>query len=857
MTQLPGLDPAWSRHVDAPDAEGVTRRWHVLERAGTAPEHTLLCVHGNPTWSYLWRRVLTQAPPTWRVVAVDQLGMGWSDRPDTPRTLAQRIEDLDRLTAALDITGPVSLLAHDWGGVIGLGWAQRHRDRLESVVLTNTAVHQPHEDKVPAFIRFSRASHLLARMTRLTPAFVRATTSHSIPPLPRDVRDAFAQPYASAARRDAVAQFVRDIPLEETHPSRRTLDQVGAGLSSLAQVPTLMVWGMRDPVFQPRYLNDLLRRMPHADVQRYPRAGHLVLEDAPEAVGVIWDWLQEPHEPPPAAPRTLAPVPIAVDVSRPHETAVVELAADRRITFAQLDERVLQIATGLVAWGVRRGDRVALLVPPGIDLTVLAYALWRIGAVVVVADAGLGLRRLGAALRSAGPQHLIGVARGVRLADLTHVPGRRMIVSEDEGLDELASDGRAAQVALPAPETITGTDDAAVLFTSGATGPPKGVVYSRDGLGNQVALIRETVDLQPGERFVAAFAPFALYGPALGLTSVVPDIDVTRPHTLTAAGLARAVEAVDATVIFAAPAAIRTVVTTGDRLDAHQREVLGRPRTVLSAGAPVPASLVQRLREVLPSARSLTPYGMTEALPLTMVDPTEVDEGTGEPGVCVGRPVAGVTVRIAPLDAAGVPAQELTDAPGITGEIVARGPHLLDRYDRALLANRASRRPDGWHRTGDVGHLDARGRLWVEGRLAHVVSTPDGPVTPYAVEARLTTLPEVADAAVVGVGPPGAQQVVAIVVPPGRFGPVSRRLGAPPGHRAMAPPEVATRVRRVAGLPISAVLQRDSMPVDVRHASKVDRTALARWADGLLHGRTWRARIAAVGRTSAPHTRSR
>ncbi|MEO6880562.1 MAG: alpha/beta fold hydrolase, partial [Mycobacteriaceae bacterium] len=140
---LPGLDPAWSRLVPVTDADGVRRTFHVLDNAEPEPVGTLLCVHGNPTWSYLWRRLLAAPPPRWRVVAPDHLGMGHSERLDSARTLAQRVDDLARLTEELHITGPVVTVAHDWGGILSLGWAARHREQLRAVVLTNTALSQP------------------------------------------------------------------------------------------------------------------------------------------------------------------------------------------------------------------------------------------------------------------------------------------------------------------------------------------------------------------------------------------------------------------------------------------------------------------------------------------------------------------------------------------------------------------------------------------------------------------------------------------------------------------------------------------------------------------------------------------
>ena len=324
---LPGVDPAWSRTVRAPDAEGTTRTWHVLDNGpqlaadGIAVEQTLLCVHGNPTWSYLWRRVLAAAPRGWRVVAVDHLGMGYSERTQTPRTLGQRVEDLGRLTAELGIDGPVSTLAHDWGGPISLGWALAHRDQLQQVVLTNTAVHQPEGSPLPSAIATVRTPPLLDLITHRTPGFVWAATATCRPALPEPVRDAFAAPYSTADRRTAVRDFVADIPISPRHRSHPALTRIAEGLGALADVPVLMLWGLSDPVFSGRYLADLQRRLPHADVHTYPDASHLPLEDRPEGVALIWDWLT--HQPVQAAAAPSPVVPIRIDPSAPERTATV------------------------------------------------------------------------------------------------------------------------------------------------------------------------------------------------------------------------------------------------------------------------------------------------------------------------------------------------------------------------------------------------------------------------------------------------------------------------------------------------------------------------------------------------------
>ena len=674
---MPGVDPVWSTLVQAIDAEGVPRTWHVLDN-GVAPEvGTLLCVHGNPTWSYLWRRFLSCADPGWRVVAVDQLGMGYSERPNLPRTLACRIDDLDAITSELGITGPVVLAAHDWGGPISLGWAQRHRDQMAGLILTNTGVAVPLDADPPALIRLARSRVLRELVCVRTTTFVRAAAALSWPQIPDEVRRALRAPYSSSQRRRAVAEFVADIPLESGHPSRAVLDDVACGLSQLGGVPTLLLWGPRDPVFTQRYLRDLQRRLPHADVHRYTRASHLVMEDAPHAAEDAWLWVRSNATTRGSAADTPTPEPapdravgVGVAAGSDDGPAIAELGhrGTRVISFAGLRDRVSALAEGLRRVGVRPGHRVALLVPPGLDLTTTVYACWQSGAVIVVADAGLGWRRMADSLRSADPDYLIGIPAAIAAAAAFQLPGIRVVAGEvprpirqllgiQHSIDELvtAGDGSALvdtrRVRLD-PDGAQ-SSEAAVLFTSGATGPPKGVVYRHHQLLAQLDQVRALCDVNPGDRLVAAFAPFALYGPALGIGAVVPRMDVTKPGTLTAARLADAAAAINATLVFASPAALRNVVATSGELTTEQSSALARIRLVLSAGAPVSVTLLRRLREVLPHAELHTPYGMTEALPLTDISLSELEEAGSGNGVCVGRPLPGVQIQISPLDPLG------------------------------------------------------------------------------------------------------------------------------------------------------------------------------------------------------------
>ncbi|WP_375426029.1 alpha/beta fold hydrolase [uncultured Friedmanniella sp.] len=848
LSGLPDLDPQWSRTVEVTDRTEVTYRWHVLERTvpeGTPTVATMLCVHGNPTWSFLWRRFLAAAPPGWRVVAVDQLGMGFSDRTAAPRTLTQRVDDLGDLTDALAITGPVVTVGHDWGGIISAGWALAHRDQLRGVVLTNTAVHLAEDDAGPGLIRLAQAPLLRGTVCVRTPVFVRGASALSRPSLPTDVRRGLERPYAHAGDRVAVGDFVADVPFGGDHPSRSALDAIADSLPTLTDVPALLMWGPRDPVFAERYLDDLLQRLPHADVQRYPRASHLVTEDAPQAATDAWRWITT-RTGPDATPPEVRPaesdeapwLPLLEHTDDP-TTAVVEIhdGERRTVSFAELNSRIRHLGAGLAASGVQPGDRVALLVPPGIDLTVAVYACWQAGAAIVVADAGLGVRGMAHALRSAAPQHLVGIPKALVAMAALRVPGRRIVVgggaaaakalgwrAEMSGLERLGAD-------LDLPELPSGDAEGAVLFTSGATGPAKGVVYRLSQLRAQIDHIAAVLRLGPDDRLVAAFAPFALYAPAIGIGAAVPDMDVTAPHTLTASALADAVEAIDATSVFASPAALRNVVATADALTDGQRTALAGVRTVLSAGAPVPATLLRRVQLLLPTAELHTPYGMTEVLPATDISLAQIERaqveaaGAGN-GVCVGLPLDGVQLTLSPLDELGRAEGELTDQPGVTGEVLIAAAHRKERYDRLWATEQQSSRNPGWHRSGDVGHLDDEGRLWVEGRLVHVVTTPDGPVTPVGVEQSIELLDGVTAAAVVGVGPTGTQQVVVVVVPPGH--------PAPRTH--LAAPDLAAEVRAASPVALAAVLVADVLPVDIRHASKVDRAEVARWAGRLLAG---------------------
>jgi acyl-coenzyme A synthetase/AMP-(fatty) acid ligase/pimeloyl-ACP methyl ester carboxylesterase len=842
------IDPAWSRTLDVPGHDGAVHRWHLLDTGApdladaptAAGRPTIVCVHGNPTWAALWRTVLQRLGPRYRVIAVDQLGMGYSARPGL-RRYADRVADLSDVIDALGIAGPIVVVGHDWGGAVAMGWAvsPRAAGRLAGMVLCNTGIAVPIGRKAPRLIRVAATGPVTSLVGHRTRTFVEGTFALSTTRLDATTRAALRAPYRRASSRAAIAEFVDDVPFTPDHPSAAALDAVAHALTTL-DVPVLLAWGATDPVFDDDFAHDLAARLPHADLHRFARSGHLSpVEHTADVAGVIDTWLTERVV---AGDRSPVAVPVAAEPATSgsghtptwaalearaddHSVAYTDGATGATITFAALHTRVMGIARGLTERGVRPGDRIALLTPPGPDLLAAVYGCWRAGAVTVIADRGLGLRGLGGAVRAArvqwviGPRQALAAARAMRWA-----PGARLIAVGDRASmgAECTLDQLAASTA-PLPAEPAANDPAAVLYTSGATGPAKGVRYRHGQLAAQRDALRHAYGITAADRLVAAFAPFALYGPALGITSCIPDVDVTTPGALTADALAAACASIDATIVFASPAALANVVRTARPGDRH----LAALRLVLSAGAPVPIATLRSMSALCPAAELHTPYGMTECLPVADVDLVTLEAVGSGRGVCVGHPVQGAVVTIAPL---GFDATAPITAvgTGLTGEVLVRAPWLSDGYDQLWRTQRDARPADPvdhgvWHRSGDVGHLDDQGRLWIEGRSVHVVHTEHGPVTPVPLEVAVEALPGVARCAAVGVGPHGCQQVVVV-------------LERPDGEAGLAEPADAVQVRAAVTQPVAAVLQVAALPVDIRHNTKIDRTALAIWAAAVLAG---------------------
>ncbi len=491
------------------------------------------------------------------------------------------------------------------------------------------------------------------------------------------------------------------------------------------------------------------------------------------------------------------------------------------LTFAELDTEVLAWEQNLAARGVRPGDRVLVMVRQGLPLIAAVFALFRMGAVPVIIDPGMGMKSFLRCVAHSRPRALLGIPLARFLSRVCFRAFRSIEVRVPASSSPLARIGNSA---FPIPHSEIQPNDglAAILFTSGSTGAPKGVCYTHAMFEAQVRSIRAAYDIAPGEVDLSMLPVFALFAPALGMTTVVPEIDPSRPATLDPAKIVRAIRQENVTNSFGSPALWNKIA---DYCIARGITLPGMKR-VLCAGAPVPAALWEKARAILPNGKLHSPYGATECLPVSSISSDEMIENKAlASGACVGRATSEIQIKIIAI--ADMPIATLADArelpPGETGEIIVTGPAVTREYDNLPEATAAAKIRDGstiWHRMGDTGYLDAGGRLFFCGRKVERVETAAGPLYTEPCEQVFRPHPQVARCALIGLGARGSQ-TPAIVIQPVDKNYDRARLAAELRALAAAHP-------RTAG--ITRFFFHPNFPVDVRHNAKIHRLTLAKWA---------------------------
>jgi olefin beta-lactone synthetase len=520
----------------------------------------------------------------------------------------------------------------------------------------------------------------------------------------------------------------------------------------------------------------------------------------------------------------------------PDQAAIIEIRTGTQITFRKLEEESNLIASGLLRHGLNKGDRVLVMVPYGSDFVTLTFALFKAGAIPVLIDPGLGKKNVLHCIKQSEPQGIIAIPLAHAVKALVSTPFKSIKFSVTVGrnwfwrgptLEQVKNSGQSSfQMGETHKEQI-----AAVLFTSGSTGPAKGVLYTHGMFEQQTRILREHFGILPGEKDLPTFPLFGLFSTGMGMTSVIPKMDPTCPAKVNPENIINPIQNHHITSSFGSPALWETV----SRYCKINKIQLPSLKRILVAGAPVSGTLLKRFETILdPNCKVLTPYGATEALPVTSIERQEIVSDTWEKsekgeGTCVGNPIPGTEIKIIRISEEAIPKWEddLEIPKGEIGEIIVKAPWVTKSYFNRDDVTRLAKISDGetfWHRMGDVGKWDEQNRLWFCGRKSHRVITHQETLFTIPCEAIFNQHTDVKRSALVGKGLRSNREPVIIIEPKNMdrvkkdketFTQELLNLGAAFTH---------TRS-------IKKILFYSDFPVDVRHNAKIFREKLAAWAE--------------------------
>ncbi len=508
------------------------------------------------------------------------------------------------------------------------------------------------------------------------------------------------------------------------------------------------------------------------------------------------------------------------------------------LTFRQLDIESDCLARGLDDLGVSRGVRTILMVKPSLDFFALVFALFKVGAVPVVVDPGMGVSRMLNCLKESQAQALIGIPPAHVLRILAPGYFKNVNTFITVGTRWFWGGLTLRQVRSkrwePYRMADTRADEiAAILFTTGSTGPAKGVFYTHGVFDAQVRNIRAQFGITPDEIDLPTFPLFALFDPALGMTAIIPDMDPTKPARVNPEKIIETIVNQGVTNMFASPALLNRV----GRYGKEKGIKLPTLKRVISAGAPAtPANIEQFTAMLTDDAQVHTGYGATEAMPVSSFGSDEILSETRKLseqgyGMCVGQPISGIDVRIIRITDGPIAhwTDDLAVQDGEIGEITVRGDQVTRGYFQRPRDDALAKIGDGgtfWHRMGDLGWMDKKGRIWFCGRKSHRVITQKKALFTIPCEAIFNNHPRVFRSALVGLGPHGHQKsAICIELESDDSGKDKKSLIKELLALAKASPITED---------IETILFHRAFPVDIRHNSKIFREKLAKWAEKKL-----------------------
>ena len=533
--------------------------------------------------------------------------------------------------------------------------------------------------------------------------------------------------------------------------------------------------------------------------------------------------------------------PYAAAVIFPHGRDRSGQVSYTHYTYQQLDTESNRIAYALQQQGITPGQRTVLMVKPSLHFFAITFALFKLGATPILIDPGMGIKNIKTCLEEAQPEIFIGIGKA-QLA-------RKIMGWGKKTLQTCITTGTAWL-----PDTISLTDlikqspnncrfdchqpqpdeIAAILFTSGSTGVPKGAIYTHSNFNAQIDALQKVYQIKVGEIDLCTFPLFALFAPALGMTAVIPDMDATKPAQVNPERIFETIDDFGVNNMFGSPALLRRVASQGVR----QGKILPTLKRVISAGAPVPATVLEQFSSMLTEGVNIyTPYGATESLPVCSIDShtiltqtrTLTDSGQG---ICIGQPVDSIELKIISIDDDAIPqwSDELEVPQGTIGEICVKGNQVTQGYfnrpESNALSKISTNNHSSYHRMGDVGYRDQQGKVWFCGRKTHRVQTPQETLFTIPCEAVFNTHPQVYRTALVGVGTAGNHKAVLCV--------------------ELMPQTDKTQHDKIIGelkqiqqkFPHTQAIKRylihPAFPVDIRHNAKIFREKLAVWASKKL-----------------------
>jgi olefin beta-lactone synthetase len=527
-----------------------------------------------------------------------------------------------------------------------------------------------------------------------------------------------------------------------------------------------------------------------------------------------------------------------IEVARKYgdRTGLIEAHTGKSLTFSELQAYSDGLAVYLTGKGVKAGDRVMLMVKPSADFICLTFALFKIGAPVILIDPGMGYRNLLRCIAGVRPKIFIGIPKAHLFRRLFPKPFATVEISFccgfSFGLFGPDIRKQSASITETYPVYRPASDDlAAIIFTTGSTGPPKGVRFEHGIFSTQLGLIRDYYRITPMDVDQPAFPLFALFSTALGACAVIPDMDPTQPAKVDPVKFLQSIDRYKVTYSFGSPALWDVV----SRYCVENRRTINSLRQVLMAGAPVSGELISRLASVLPDeAKIHTPYGATESLPIVSMEGKEILSETWTltrtgKGTCVGRPLPGIQIKIIGLSDEVIEtySDDLELPCDNIGEIIVKGGVVTRSYENNIEETRRAKIRNGnsfWHRMGDTGYIDPEGRLWFCGRCAHRVKTPDGVLFTIPCEAIINEHPDVLRTALVGIPDihnPGFQKPAMIIEKK-----KSKRRDS----------ELLDEIKNLSAgnnltKGIHLFLFHHGFPVDIRHNAKIFREKLGAWAE--------------------------